>query len=200
MVGEREEDYDLLPHEEVTRLRREVDEIKQHPFGSSKEGKELLDSINRLSESMDHLTGLFQEAAEQMKLEEREAELIGKRLDPLFGRMDDLIEQNKRIAKGIIAVADMVKEAPQRQGMQYPRMGPQPGMSTAPGIRIEPTPFQSRPPQMQGNMGNIPRPSPPSSSSMPSSNPPQGMNYGSDLPPPPPLARPEKKGFFSFSK
>src|SRR3989344_7025994 len=192
MAGEREEDYDLLPHEEVTRLRREVEEIKQHPFGSSKEGKELLDAISRLSESMDHLTGLFQEAAEQMKLEEREAELIGKKLDPLFGRMDDLIEQNKRIAKGIIAVADMVKEAP--RPMQYARQMA-PGQMQ-PGIRIEPSPIQG-PAPMQPQSG-IPPPMPPRASPM---SPPQfqGGAYGA-MPPPPPLVKPEKKGLFSFKK
>jgi len=109
-MAEDEGEYEIVPHKEVLELKKQVDEIKAHPFGSTSEGKEMLAAIRRLSESMDNLTGLFQEAAEQMKLEERESELIGQKLDPLFLKIDDLIEQNKKIAKGILAVADMVKE------------------------------------------------------------------------------------------
>ena len=184
-----DEDYDLMPHEEVIRLRREVDEIKQHPFGSSKEGKELLDAISRLSSSMDHLTGLFQEAAEQMKLEERETEMIGSKLDPLFNKMDDLIDQNSKIAKGIIAVADMVKENTIRksQPMPPPSQRPySPQQQFAQGIRVEP-PSPMAPPSFQQG---VPAPMPPSQGMMP---PPPNM-------PPQQMSMPEKKGFFSLGK
>jgi len=181
---EKSEDYDLLPHEEVTRLRREVEDIKANPFGSSKEGKELLKAMNRLSESMDHLTGLFQEAAEQMKLEEREAELIGQKLDPLFGQMSELIDQNKKIAKGIIAVADMVhdtKSAPRPSPMPRVRVEPTPMGGPPPG----PPPMSSSPPPMSG------------APSMPPPMPTSGMPPGR-MPPPP--GKPKKKGLFSFGK
>lgn len=184
MAEEAEKDYDLLPHEEVIRLRREVEDIKTHPFGSAKEGKELLKAINRLSESMDNMTGLFQEAAEQMKLEEREAELIGKKLDPLFEQMNDLIEQNRKIAKGIIAVADMVKGS---SSMPMPRAAPQP-------IRVEPSPLPRSPlpPGMQSR-------GPLSAAGVPPPMPPPAGRPGPGMPPPPP-EKSKKKGLFSFGK
>ncbi|PIN86019.1 hypothetical protein COV19_06720 [Candidatus Woesearchaeota archaeon CG10_big_fil_rev_8_21_14_0_10_44_13] len=187
MAEESQEDYDLMPHQEVTRLRREVEDIKQHPFGSTHEGKELLEAISGLSQSMDHLTGLFQEAAEQMKLEERESELIGKKLDPLFGRIDELIDQNGKIAKGIIAVADMVKETNVKARPQpAPAPRPYPQQQFSPGIRVEPPAQQ----MMQQNFPPMANQGNPSQMSSPSGMP----------PPPPPLNAPEKKGFFSLGK
>lgn len=184
-----EEDYDLVPHKEVLELKKQVDEIKAHPFGSTSEGKQMLEAILKLSESMDRLTSLFQEAAEQMKLEEREAELIGKKLDPLFGRMDDMIEQNKRIAKGIIAVADIVKE---NSGRPMQRSSPPP-------IRVEP--LSAQPMQRSSFSSDFPP-----RTTTPPPLPPLGAGPG--IAPPmmgpsqqfPPPAKPAGKGFFSFSK
>ncbi|MFO8016774.1 MAG: hypothetical protein R6U32_06735 [Candidatus Woesearchaeota archaeon] len=158
------EDYDIVPHEEVLRLRKEVEDIKQHPFGSTKEGKELLEAIKKLSESMDNLTGLFQEAAEQMKLEERESEMISKKIDPLFNQMNELIDENKKIAKGIIAVADMIKKERPAGSKESGESGPQGSSSQRSGSAGRgPSSGSSGMqggPQQQASKGMPPPPSP----------------------------------------
>lgn len=213
-----EEDYDIVPHKEVLELKKQVEEMKQHPFGTSHEGKDMLDAIKKLSDSMDRLTGLFEEAAEQMKLEEREAEMISKRIEPLFGQMNDLVEQNRKIAKGIIAVADMVKESnqmassrPQGQPMRQQSPYQQNYNTNYPPRKMEGSQTVSQPPLtpqfMQPKPGIMIEPSPISETDMFRMNPPgQGQQPGPmqmSQPgpmPPPPFKVSDKKGFMSFMK
>lgn len=120
--------------------------------------RNLQGSIDSLNQSISSLTSLFREAAESLKMEEAEASLISKRIDPIFQKLEELSEQNKKIARGIVAIADMIEErmprrgpsapsmqAPQPQMMQRPSMPPQPsGMPPAMGMR--PTSLPPRPP------------------------------------------------------
>ena len=103
-------DYDIIPHEELLKLRREVNELKQHPLGATSTGKELLETIKELNTNISNLFNLFREAAEEMKLEESEAKMVAEKMKPMMQKFDTLIDQNEKIAKGIVAVADMVKE------------------------------------------------------------------------------------------
>ena len=103
-------DYDIIPHAELIKLRREVNELKQHPLGTTSTGKELLETIKELNTNISNLFNLFKEAAEEMKLEESEAKMVAEKMKPMMQKFDTLIDQNEKIAKGIVAVADMVKD------------------------------------------------------------------------------------------
>ncbi len=166
--------YDLVPHKEVLELKKQVEEIKADPLGSTASGREMVDAMKRLSSSINELLDLFRTAVEEMKLEEKESDILVDRLDPMFEKMDTLIDQNQKIAKGIIAVADLIKE--EKAMHEMPRIS-RPSFS-------QPEPLPE--PEF------MPRASP-------SLRPSLGVSMGPPPGPLPPLPE-KKKGMFSFKK
>ncbi len=106
----------------------------------------LKESIDNLNNSINSLIKLFKEATEELKMEEHDTDLIDKKISPVMKKIITLEEQNEKIARGIVAVADMLKErqikVPEFRPMQpqqplirpsMPPMQPQPGtMKPAP--------------------------------------------------------------------
>jgi len=105
-----DEEYAIVSKAEFEKLRKELDRLKKNPMGDSEKGQNLQDSIENLSRSLNTMMSIFKEAAEDMQLEGRDQQMIGKKIDPMLEKLDTLIEQNQKIAKGLIAVADMVKD------------------------------------------------------------------------------------------
>ena len=105
-----DDEYELLPHKRVLQLEKDVVALKKNPLGSTGDGKSLTEHMDTLSKSMNELVKIFKTASTQMDLEERETELVSKQLGPLMERVDLLIDQNKKIAKGIVAIADMLED------------------------------------------------------------------------------------------
>ena len=105
-----DEEYELVPHKIVSDLKKEVDDLKQNPFGGSTAGNDLQGSMNALAHSINDLLTLFKDATDQMRMEEKDSQVFTKRLDPMLEKLDTIIDQNQKIAKGILAVADMLKE------------------------------------------------------------------------------------------
>ncbi|PLW79631.1 hypothetical protein C0585_06560 [Candidatus Woesearchaeota archaeon] len=103
-------DYAIVPEEDFSKLKNKVDKIESNPFGESKEGKELVTTLKDLNSSMSGLVNLFNTATEELKIEEHDSSLIAEKVGPLFEKIETLESQNEKIAKGIVAVADMVKE------------------------------------------------------------------------------------------
>jgi len=177
-----EDEYTLMSSKDVSELKQDVDYLKKNPLGGLKSGKSLQDSIDKLNENISELVEIFKEASDMMKAEEREADIIVKKIEPIEKRLEELSDQNQKIAKGILAVADMVgaKEQPKpRPALQVPR----------PGI---PRPMAPKP--MMPPMGAPPKPMP-SMGGMPP--PPQGPP---GLPPLTPPKKEEKKGILSLFK
>ena len=87
-----ETDYDLVPHEKIRELEQEVEILKKHPVGSSPAGLELTHSVEKLTRKIDELVSLFKDAADQMKLEEKDSEVFSKRLEPMMDKLDALID------------------------------------------------------------------------------------------------------------
>lgn len=149
--------------------------------------KSLQDSILKLNQSIGELISIFKEASEQMKFEERETDIIAKKIDPLFEKIDVLIEQNQKIARGIVAVADMVTARPQpaerpvERPAQIERPAFQPQMPSA-MPRTLPAPQAPRLPPV-GEPGSFP--------------PPPSLKSFGDLPPLMPPKK-EKKSLFGF--
>lgn len=103
------DDYAMVPEREFLQMKKDVDQIKKDPLATYQEKSDLLRAMQDLTKMLSELNNIFQKATDELRLEEKEAETIGKKIDPLFERMDLLIEQNKKIAKGIVAVADMLE-------------------------------------------------------------------------------------------
>jgi hypothetical protein len=61
---------------------------------------------------------LFRDAADAMKLEEKESDAIGKKISPMLDKLNTLIDQNEKIARGIVGVAEMVREDVRKQQQQ----------------------------------------------------------------------------------
>jgi len=171
-----DDDYTLVSSKDVSELKQDVDFLKKNPLGSSKSSRSLQESVDKLNENIEELIEIFKEASEQMKAEERESDVIVKRIAPIEAKLDELSDQNQKIAKGILAVADMVnsREEKPRMMMSRPAMPPQ------------------RPMMMQKPMNSQPSKLPPMGGM-----PPQNSSMG--LPPLPPKKE-EKKGLFGLMK
>lgn len=187
------DEYELMPHKSLEGMKKELEELRRHASNiEPKTGlpKETSSSITSLTKSINSLMDLFKKASAEMKLEDRDEQLLSKQIKPLMEKVDTLLEQNSKIAKGIIAVADMVKENIHKPEEIHPPRAPTPPPAMPPpGLPPlgEPAPGMGMPPPL-----GIP-------TEMPDSLPPLG-----DMPPPPGpmpgLERSKKKGFGGLFK
>ncbi len=92
-----------MPHEKIEALRSELARLKGERVHSDPS-----EAMLRLTETLEHFTELLQGAINEMKLEEREEELIATELRPLHDKIEQLLDQNQKIAQGIVAIADML--------------------------------------------------------------------------------------------
>ena len=109
-VEEPEEDYEIIPHKRLIELEQKVDHIKQNPFASVPSGKELVESMRALNRNLTELTGLFKTASDDIQTEQHDVSVVQQQMGPVAEKLDLLLDQNKKIARGIIALADMLKE------------------------------------------------------------------------------------------
>ncbi|MCX8147323.1 MAG: hypothetical protein N3D84_02550 [Candidatus Woesearchaeota archaeon] len=204
------DEYAIVPEKEVEVLKKDIEEIKKNPLAASPSGRELIRALKDLTDSINHLIALFRDAADAMRLEEKESEAIGKKLEPMLEKFNILIDQNEKIAKGIVGIAEMVKEDLAKPSRQTPviRVVPPPATSTG---YVYPSPQPTPIPPAQPSPS-----SPPISSaaapmgpaqSIPSLQPrPMPEMPGMMPPPPPPLQsiqppaapKEEKKKLFGF--
>jgi len=112
-MGMINDEYELMPQKALEGMKKELEELRKHTSNiEPKTGlpKETATSIDKLSTSINQLMDLFKKASEELKLEENEEKILGKQIQPLIEKIDMLLDQNKKIAKGIVAIADMIKE------------------------------------------------------------------------------------------
>ena len=184
-------DYAIVPEEEVNKLKSDMEKLKKNPL-QSYGSDDLIEAMSNLTKAINSMTELFKTAAEEMKFEERETETIGRKMDPMFSKIDMLLDQNQKIARGVVAVADMLSEKPapspaprQETTISSPSMGMQ--MPQRPMAPMQGPSGSMSPQRMAGN--NPPMvgqgPMPPGMARPPM--PPSGM------PAPPPV---KKKGMF----
>jgi len=103
-----EEDYELLPHREIQRLKEEISKLKGgEAIGTDKDLKK---AVSDLSEKIDSMNEILEEASKDLREEDKEAEIIKDKIDPIMNKMVELGEQNQKIAKGLIAINDVVNE------------------------------------------------------------------------------------------
>lgn len=154
-----DEPYDLLPHHEIEELKRQVQELKSSRDNSNSQA--VVNALDQMARALDSMLKLFNEAAQDVKSEGREE-------SKLAGKLDELIDQNKTIAQGMVSVYDMVNEfiSRQRQGPQPPNFQQQRMQMPDPDFGMpfdEPRPMapQPRPMPNPGMKGPVPMPSMP---------------------------------------
>lgn len=108
--------------EHMQQVRQDVGEARQHYAHIPKltmETQMLIDSMNKLTAVVKQLLVLFNQK-------------ISNEEGPLFARLDDIKEQNEKIAEALLVVADMMqeKQTPKAQIREFnpymQRMGPSP--------------------------------------------------------------------------
>ena len=130
-----EEDFDLASYKDISELKRELEGIKAKKDVSP---KELYDAVQALAKTIAGMLEVFGAAAEQMKLEEREAELSAKKYEAMAYKLDKMIDQNKTIAEGMLAIVDMVKKNIISARIEKERCSlPIPGSRPQPNSRLE---------------------------------------------------------------
>jgi len=115
-----DEEYELTPHKQLEELRAEVEKLKKNPFTESGSSKNLLEAMDRLSKSINNLIELFRTASEDVQTREVSEESgMGKKID-------QLAEENKKIAEGIVSLAEIMKRSnpPQPPSISPPPFTP----------------------------------------------------------------------------
>ncbi|MBN2052584.1 hypothetical protein JW756_03710 [Candidatus Woesearchaeota archaeon] len=155
-----DEEYELLPRQEIDNLKRELERLKKHPLGDMKEGETLLEAINNLNTNIRKLIDIFTKA---------EADLVKdyEENNPAE-TLKTVKEQNEQIAQGLVAVADLIKE------MQGPRNPSMPQRSPVEQMNFDVAMQQS---QMQPSQPSYPAPYPGTQNFNP--------DFGGQIPPPP---------------
>ena len=113
-------------YKDISDIKKGLDAMKGRKDISS---KELYDAVQQLNTTITDMLEAFGAAAEQMKLEEQGYEAGAKKHEMIISKLDKIIDQNKTIAEGMVAIVDMVKEkiiAPAKEEMMRPRSEPRP--------------------------------------------------------------------------
>ena len=195
-----EEEYAIVSKKEFLQLKKELDRIKQNPLDGSKSGENLQGSIDNLNKSLNIMLEVFKQAAEDMKLEEHDTTMVSKQIVPINDKIETLIDQNQKIAKGIVAIADMVKEKLEElsEKESRPRLPPLSGGPAPKPVAQAPThmpgPGPMPPPGMHTGFAPMPPPgAPPGMAPMPppGAGAPQGMDDMGGLPPLSPPGAPQ---------
>lgn len=185
------DEFELVPKGMLRELKKEIDLLKG---SKTQDGDDLGKSLALMRKSIDSMHDLFKKAAEEIKLEDRDQNVLEKKLAPLTEKIEALSEQNQKIAKALVTVSNMVqenmkkfeehKEAP-FPAPQPPKMGPPLGSPPAYGPSPAQGDFTAAP---SHSMGGMPPPLERRPEDLTSS-----VTRGQGMMPPPP---PKKKGLF----
>lgn len=79
-----------------------IDQLVQNNALLQQKSVDLLNSMNNLTKKIENLVDIFQKAAEHIEMEEVK--------QPLAGKLTELLEQNKKIAQGLVLLEKFVRE------------------------------------------------------------------------------------------
>ncbi len=118
-----DDEYDIIAPKTVSELRRQLDEMKKTNVPDM---RALQKSIQDLTAAINTMIAIFKEASEGMKVEEQEEHVVAKKIDPLISKFEDISYQNQKIAEGILALADIIKEKGTEERKPMPQSYPSP--------------------------------------------------------------------------
>ncbi|MDD3175366.1 MAG: hypothetical protein PHU51_02725 [Candidatus Nanoarchaeia archaeon] len=200
-------EYEILPHEELERLRNEVEQIKKNPLGKKYEGSDLIDAVHNLTQTMSTLNTIFKSTNEEM--------LEDFQNHTLHNNFKTISTQNEEIAKGILSVAQLVQKQTELleklmekmdKGASLPEQTPTPQNNMS-GISVQNSNLAV--PQMSQQQPATRIQQPESSNQNPAISNPQSEKFPDfdmseleslDTPPPNEVKEEPKKGFFSKFK
>ena len=110
-------------------LYKDISDIKKGLAGMKGKDvsqKDVHDAVQKLNTTITDMLEVFGAAAEQMKLEEQSYEASAKKHEMIISKLDKIIDQNKTIAEGMVAIVDMVKEKliPAKEEIRRPEPRP----------------------------------------------------------------------------
>ncbi len=168
----KEEEYELLPRTELDYMRKEVERLKRNPLGDTQASISLLDSIGKLNENIARLVQIFESANEEMSRAVQDA--------GVQEQLRKLRDENAKIAHGIVAVAELVKDVRAEQRASRAGDPPEPASepvpaSTAPssGAQMDDAPLPPRSPL--ASPGSVPAQGPRTPPMMPGDMPASAM-------------------------
>jgi len=137
------DEYEIVPHKDILDLKKEIARLKGE--GQTPDTRDsLFYAVTKLNDSINDLLKLFKAASESMAAEGEVADMSG-----VNEKLNTIIEQNKKIAEGIVALADLIKagkaQAPAMPRPIMPEPRPLPSfkpfeMPEIPAIEEPPTP------------------------------------------------------------
>lgn len=122
---------------ESEKLRKQIDSMK-NDYKNEASNEDLARSINSLIK-------IFAEASEDLKIDTHDAVLVSQKLDKILSRLEKIEIQNEKIAKGIVALADMVEDTENQ--LQSPSRPPEPVPRAS--SEIKPLPSYNMPPEQK---------------------------------------------------
>lgn len=201
-------DFELLPHQELEKLRAENERLRQNPFKGRAEPHDLQGSIDHLTQAITKLTKMFSATNEEM--------LADYQRGTLQEQIKQISSQNEKIAEGILTIAQMLQpQQAQEMVPQEQSFAPEQEMSQPEEFTQEMNPSMQAP--MDQPMNAMPNPQMPpqqvpnqqmaAPQSMPEAPMQSGLEQNMQMPMqapamPPPLPPPmeKKKGFGLFKK
>ena len=170
-----DDEYEILPHEEIEYLRHEVDKLKANPFGNQKDGATLLSEVQKLNHNLENLFKLLQDTNEDM--------IEFYKTNNVVEAFKQVSSENQKIAKGILALADLVKKGkPEEAHAPVPPVMPP---TTDPFAEPGSSPvFPGGPPKLP-HQQRQPAPPPPPPGPMQPNFPPLPGQAPRGMPPPP---------------
>jgi len=94
-------------YKDISDLKRDLEGLKIKKDVSN---KDLYEAVQKLGQTITDMLEVFASAAEQMQVEEKSYDSQQKKQDAFASKLDKLIEQNKTIAEGMVAIVDLMKE------------------------------------------------------------------------------------------
>jgi flagellar biosynthesis chaperone FliJ len=192
-------EYEILPHEELERLRNEVEQIKKNPLGKKYEGSDLIDAVHNLTQTISTLNTIFKSTNEEM--------LEDFQNHTLHNNFKTISTQNEEIAKGILSVAQLVQKQTELleklmekmdKGASLPEQTPTPQNNMS-GISVQNSNYVAPQIKQQSESSNQnPAISNPQSEKFPDFD--MSELESLDTPPPNEVKEEPKKGFFSKFK
>lgn len=78
-----------------------IEKLAENNVALQKKSTELIASISKLTDRMDRMVSVFEEAAKHIKAGEDQ---------PLMKRLEELLDQNRNLARGLILLEKYIKE------------------------------------------------------------------------------------------
>ncbi len=102
----RPDDYELLPRDEIRRLREQIDDLRgqKHPVH-----EDINDNVKKLSDRMQDLLMILERASDDLREEDKESEIIAKKINPLFDKLSEIEEQNGKIARAMVGFNSLIE-------------------------------------------------------------------------------------------